>query len=150
MSRFGILVSTRFSEHVIDDTGQLEPVSGQKANQVTKAATRRYLNIFLVLLRSCYIHASSREPDPESEECEGIERINKHHVFAGLDDFATLSMHWDVPPAGVLCYIHDFPGMYNNVSQVFPNNQIYNFCTKSTLAMELHIQSVCGLLSSMF
>lgn len=42
----------------------------------------------------------------------------KHHVFAGLDVFPVVSMHWDLLPGAVLNYVHDFAGMYNNVSQV--------------------------------
>lgn len=44
--------------------------------------------------------------------------INVHHAVAGSDEFDNLSMSWDLMPAARLQYVHDFPGMYNCVSQV--------------------------------
>lgn len=78
---------------------------------------RRFLNLFLVLYR-CIILSETcvRVPDPTSPS--GYVQINVHHAVAGSDDFDNISMNWDLMPGAKLNYMHDFPGMYNCVSQV--------------------------------
>jgi hypothetical protein len=44
--------------------------------------------------------------------------IKDHHIVASTDDFSGIAMHWDIMIAAKLNYIHDFPGMFNCVSQV--------------------------------
>ena len=52
--------------------------------------------------------------------------ISKYHVEASGDDFNVLCMHLSLPVAGRLNYKHDFPEMYNHVSQaVFFHNPEY-------------------------
>lgn len=46
--------------------------------------------------------------------------------MAAAEDYTELSMHWDLPVGGKLVYFHDFPGMYNAISQViFFHNPMY-------------------------
>lgn len=86
---------------------------------MTKAAVRKNLNVLMVLLRSVHIHSIAAHPGSAlHEHVTGQHLITKHHIFAGSDEFNIISMHWDLPPASVLTYFHDFAGMYNNVSQV--------------------------------
>lgn len=93
---------------------------------MTKSAARKNLNILMVLLRSVHIHSIVSHPGSAlPEHVTGQHMITKHHVFAGSDEFNVISMHWDLPPASVLTYFHDFSGMYNNVSQVV----YYNYPT---------------------
>lgn len=51
--------------------------------------------------------------------------ISKYHYEASADQFNLLCMHISLPVAARLNYRHDFPGMYNHVSQVvyFHNSQ---------------------------
>ena len=44
--------------------------------------------------------------------------IKGHHLTASVDDFCAVAFHWDLMIASKLNYIHDFPGMFNCVSQV--------------------------------
>lgn len=82
---------------------------------VSRICLRRFLNIFLILYRHV-------EMDETAERVQGNDTgsisINIHHAVAGSDDFTDISMSWDLMPAARLNYVHDFPGMYNCVSQV--------------------------------
>jgi hypothetical protein len=51
--------------------------------------------------------------------------LSKYHYEASNDSFNLLCMHISLPVAARLNYRHDFPGMYNHVSQVvyFHNSQ---------------------------
>ena len=52
--------------------------------------------------------------------------ISKYHVEASGDDFNMICMHLCLPVAAKMNYKHDFPEMYNHVSQVvFFHNSEY-------------------------
>lgn len=119
-ARLGSLCSQHFGSDLdsVHDDEQVEPVDGGRQSRMTRASVRRHLNLLLAMFRAVHVHSVARAPDPASACCPAVQPIRKHHVFAGLDDFPALSMHWDLPLASVLNYVHDFAGMYNNVSQV--------------------------------
>lgn len=102
----------------VQDDESYEPVDGGAHIRITRRCVRQNVNLLMVLLRSLYVHSAAVDPDDATQDCPGVQPIMKHHIFAGLDVFPTMSMHWDLPPASVLNYVHDFAGMYNNVSQV--------------------------------
>jgi hypothetical protein len=81
---------------------------------MNRICIRRFVNVFLVLHRHMYMHRTAVRV--AGTDTLGIE-INVHHAVAGSDDFDNLSMSWDLMPAASLNYMHDFPGMYNCVSQ---------------------------------
>lgn len=57
--------------------------------------------------------------DPENLPHSKIKvDIRQHHCLAAVDDFSLVSAHWDLFPGAKLVYIHDFPQMYNAISQV--------------------------------
>lgn len=84
---------------------------------MSRICLRRFLNLFLVLYRHLDLAESAKRVDESQVDLSGIS-INIHHAVAASDDFDILSMEWDLMPAAKLNYMHDFPGMYNCVSQV--------------------------------
>ena len=82
---------------------------------MNRICIRRFLNVFLVMYRQIYMHKMATLVDGNDT---GDITVNVHHAVAGGDDFDNLSMCWDLMPAARLNYMHDFPGMYNCVSQV--------------------------------
>ena len=116
---FGFLsMSASTLTELMDDQGSVEQSYHTQDALLTMnaACLRRFLNIFLVMYRNLSIYATCvyLKPDTLPVECG----IQKHHVYAGVDDFHMLSMNWDLMLAAKLVYIHDFSGMYNCVSQV--------------------------------
>jgi hypothetical protein len=105
-----------------DDKDALEVhPSGQTSHLVTANWIRWLLNTFVIMFRHCELRKMVEDPNVVGPRLE----IKEFHVEAGLDDFYRFSQHFDLPPAAVLQYSHDFPQMLNSVSQVtffhFPN-----------------------------
>jgi hypothetical protein len=83
--------------------------------RLNAACLRRFLNVFLVMYRNITLQRRCQYlADTEPVNCG----IQKHHVFAAVDDFHVISMNWDLMLAAKLVYMHDFSGMFNCVSQV--------------------------------
>lgn len=115
--RAGVLLSTQIEEKEVGDDDSCEKIPGSLTmSRLTKSSVRTLLNNIMILYRSVHVHTCARRPN--TSRIENTPNIIKHHIYAGVDDFHRLSMHWDLPPAAVLNYIHQFAGMYNNVSQV--------------------------------
>lgn len=108
LARLGVLSSTVMPSTSVCDDEYLQPCRGRKAVEMTRAGVRRVLNVVMALFRSMHVHGAAQEWSPSGEG--EVQRVSKHHIFAGVDDFAGLSMQWDLPPAAVLNYVHDFPG----------------------------------------
>ena len=66
------------------------------------------------MFRHCELRRLAEPPEAVGSRLE----IKDFHVEAGLDDFYRFSQHFDLPPAAVLQYSHDYPQMMNSVSQV--------------------------------
>jgi hypothetical protein len=98
----------------MDDQGSVEDSYG--AVRLNAACLRRFLNVFLVMYRNILLQFSCKhlEADSLPIDCG----IQKHHIFAGVDDFHVISMNWDLMVSAKLVYMHDFSGMFNCVSQV--------------------------------
>lgn len=137
--RMGVLLSMHMTDKEIDDDDSYEKIPGFRSmNRLTKSCVRTMLNNIMVLYRSVHIHLQARTPEPSAKP---LPTIIKHHVYAGVDDFHGLSMHWDLPPAAVLNYIHQFAGMYNNVSQVQLKqivSHVQPWLTRAILSHRLH------------
>lgn len=120
-ARFGVLCLSAFDEDTMDDLGAVEPSKDTPdLFQLTAGCVRRMISTFLIVYRHLYLLAV----------CENVPSvwrdlgITKYHVEASSDDFNMMCMHLSLPVAAKLNYRHDFPGMYNHVSQVvfFHNN----------------------------
>lgn len=77
------------------------------------------------MYRHVYILTNTRiVPHDHPGVVDALELIRKHHVEASGDDFNELHIYQSLPAAAKLNYKHDFPGMYNHISQVQINVQV--------------------------
>lgn len=91
---------------------------GPELRNMSRICLRRFLNVFLVLYRHLHLRALAVPPPEPRDGAASVISLNVHHATAAADDYEQLSMHWDLMPAAKLNYIHDFPQMFNCVSQV--------------------------------
>jgi hypothetical protein len=108
------------TEDAFDDRESLEVTPDSQTTQtVTCNWIRWILNTFVILFRHCELRRLAKPPQVVGPRlC-----IKEFHVEAALDDFYTFSQYFDLPPAAVLQYSHDYPQMLNSISQV----TFYNF-----------------------
>lgn len=121
-ARFGALCLTAGDEKVMNDLGSVEPCKTHPQTlQITRSCIRRTVCTFMVFYRHLHLLAVSRNVPDTWCDCG----ISKYHVEASGDDFNTMCMHIGLPVAAKMNYKHDFPEMYNHVSQVvfFHNNE---------------------------
>jgi hypothetical protein len=127
------LFSKNLSSWQADDNDFLGTEAPSQNTILTEMGIKFYLNIFFVLFRLLFIqrHAVSVPVSPHAvshlTDRLGIEdgiqnkpysfEIETFHVEAGVDDFHTLGMYFDVPAGCLLEYKHSYSGYYNNVSQ---------------------------------
>jgi hypothetical protein len=123
VGRFGQLCLSVYGEGVLDDLGSVEAVPDHEGGRrVTRACIRRTVCTFMVLYRHLHL-LSVCKTVPAQWSDPGI---SKYHVEASNDEFNLLCMHMTLPVAATLNYKHDFPGMFNHVSQVvFFHNSEY-------------------------
>lgn len=115
MARFGTLCAHRGDASVMDSLSSVDECKQHPGLfQLTHACIRRTVCTFLVLYRHLHL-LSVAQPAPEGWFDCGL---TKYHMEASNDDFNLLCMHIALPVAAKLNYKHDFPGMYNHVSQV--------------------------------
>lgn len=149
-ARFGALSECLDStgKDQLDDTVDTEP-GPDNARQLTRSAMRRMAGTLLVLYRHLHwlavMRAVPRATDVELE-------ITKHHHEASMSDFYLWHMHYQLPLAARLNYRHDFPGMYNHVTQpVYFHNPGYERSKRAGLeqlaeAPAIHVlPSLCQL-----
>ena len=131
VARFGRLCLSVHDAETLDDLGSIEPAVGcEGAFRVTRACIRRTVCTFLVLYRHLHL-LSVCEAVPACWRDPGI---TKYHVEASNDEFNLLCMHLALPVAAKLNYKHDFPGMFNHVSQVvFFHNSEYQRIPRAAL-----------------
>lgn len=128
--RFGELAYTEAGQDVFDDTSESQPAEGQDPGgdslklTLTAGAMRRMVGSLLIMYRHLHLLSMCRKVHPNQEENPAC-KISKYHYEASNDAFNLLCMHMSLPVAARLNYRHDFPGLYNHVSQVvyFHNNQ---------------------------
>lgn len=128
--RFGELAYIEAGQDVLDDTSESQPAEGQDPGTdglklvLTAGGLRRMVGSLLILYRHLHLLSMCRRVYPNREESPAS-KISKYHYEASNDGFNLLCMHMSLPVAARLNYRHDFPGMYNHVSQVvyFHNSQ---------------------------
>lgn len=111
--RFGSLAWGAWDDRVMDDVSDCEPRKEDGLLVMTKSAMRRGLSALMVLYRHLYLIAVCENLEGEARDV----KVNKFHHEASMQDFFTWYMHFQLPVAAKLIYRHDFPGMYNHVSQ---------------------------------
>lgn len=111
--------------------------TGEPLQRLNRACIRRFMSAFCIMYRNLALRDAADAQTPEREVVERLAKdadvrdangdpvpsgiavvIRKHHCLAGSDAFSELSQRWDVHLGGTLAYIHEFPGMYNAISQV--------------------------------
>jgi len=123
-ARFGEFSQMAGPDTILDDPSETQPCKIREyADKVvlTPAAMRRCLGALLIMFRHLYLlDRSVKVPSQNYQAC-----ISKYNYEASMDAFHLLCMHISIPVGGRLTYRHDFPGMYNHISQVvyFHNSQ---------------------------
>ena len=133
-ARFGALAYTAAENDVLDDTSETQPYHSREHGDklvLTAGALRRMAGSLLIMYR--HLHLLSMCTKVPSQDYHA--GVSKYHYEASNDAFNLLCMHIALPVAARLNYRHDFPGMYNHVSQVvyFHNSQ-YSRITRHPLA----------------
>ncbi len=128
--RFGELAFTSGGEDIMDDPSETQPSTDRAVKDrlaLTPGAMRRMAGSLLIMYR--HLHLLSVCIKVPSQKFDT--GISKYHYEASNDAFNLLCMHMALPVAARLNYRHDFPGMYNHVSQVvyFHNSQ-YSRCVR--------------------
>jgi hypothetical protein len=111
-----LLYSASEEEVMYDDLDGLQPgpTDTTKSRIFTESTVRWYMNVFYILFRCLHIYRVAKHPIPRSN----VPDLQIFHVEATLDYFYEHTMRWDLPPGAVLCYQHEFVGMFNSISQV--------------------------------
>jgi hypothetical protein len=145
-----LLYNLAEDEDMYDDLEGLQPgpTSANKSRIFTESTVRWYMNVFYILFRSLHLYRIAKEPVTRSE----VRALKIFHVEAALDVFYEHTMRWDLPPGAVLCYQHEFVGMFNSISQVvyynFPDYERRRQLEWSVVATGKHaIYSLAPLLS---
>jgi hypothetical protein len=130
-ARFGTLCLAAGGEAELDDLGSVEPCKlDPKLLQITRACIRRTVCTFMVFYRHLHLLAVAKPVPDVFCDCG----ISKYHMDASGDDFNMLCMHIGLPVAAKMNYKHDFPEMYNHVSQVvFFHNSEYQRVPRAKL-----------------
>ena len=121
--RFGEFCTYPQPPDVLDDPCDTQPFAheheqaGEQGGvvQLNAGCTRRTLGALMTMYRHVnLLRACTTLPAEHWAGCG----LTKYHWEASMDDFHALVMHATLPVAARLNYKHDFPGMYNHVSQV--------------------------------
>jgi hypothetical protein len=130
-SRFGALCLSMGDENMMDDLGSVESNIDSKTKfQITRPCIRRTVCTFMVFYRHLHLLAVMKNIPDTWCDCG----ISKYHVEASGDDFNMICMHLGLPVAAKMNYKHDFPEMYNHVSQVvFFHNSEYQRVARAKL-----------------
>jgi hypothetical protein len=131
--RFGHLAFISAGEDVMDDPSETQPSSDRAVKDqlsLTPGALRRMVGSLLIMYRHLHLLSVCVRIQPQKFDTG----VSKYHYEASTDAFNLLCMHMALPVAARLNYRHDFPGMYNHVSQVvyFHNSQ-YTRCVRRPL-----------------
>lgn len=123
-ARFGLLSYSAAGTDLFDDMSEVQPCHERglaDKMELTPAALRRMAGSFLIMYRHIHLLAVSVKVHPQKFTAP----VSKYHYEASNDQYHIMCMHISLPVAARLNYRHDFPGMYNHVSQVvyFHNNQ---------------------------
>lgn len=128
--RFGALACMSAGEDIMDDPSETQPTTDRGFKDqisLTPGALRRMAGSLLIMYRHLHLLSVCVKIQPQKFDTG----VSKYHYEASNDAFNLLCMHMALPVAARLNYRHDFPGMYNHVSQVvyFHNSQ-YTRCMR--------------------
>lgn len=127
-ARFGSLCLAEGGEDIMDDLGSVEQCGPYL--KITRPCIRRTICTFMVFYRHLHLLAVTRNVQDVWCDCG----ISKYHVEASGDDFNMICMHLGLPVAAKMNYKHDYPEMYNHVSQVvFFHNSEYQRVARAKL-----------------
>jgi len=144
MRRIGEFIYNSFNEDVLNDM-QDTCFHGNVQKKLTFSAIRRLMGSVLMLTRHIDLYEMSEEIVP----CKFETGVTAYHHEASTESFHKMCMHYFLPVAAKLHYKHDFPGMYNDVSQaVFFHNNDYKRTNREvyTSTEPIHIlPSICLL-----
>ena len=130
-ARFGALCLVAGSERDMDDLSSVDPCKQHPGTfKVTTACIRRTICTFMIFYRHVHLLAVAKVVPDSYQDCG----ISKYHMEASGDEFNLLCMHLGLPVAAKINYKHDFPEMYNHVSQVvFFHNSEYQRIPRAKL-----------------
>ena len=130
-ARFGALCLVAAPQSVMDDLGSVDPYKPEPGLfRISTACIRRTVCTFMVFYRHIHLLAVARHVVNAPCDCG----ISKYHMEASGDEFNLLCMHLSLPVAAKMNYKHDFPEMYNHVSQVvFFHNSEYQRTPRAKL-----------------
>jgi hypothetical protein len=130
-ARFGCLCLSAGDAKTMDDLGSVEPCKADPGLlQITRACIRRTVCTFMIFYRHLHLLAVARAVPDAWCDCG----ISKYHMEASSDEFNLVCMHLSLPVAAKINYKHDFPEMYNHVSQVvFFHNSEYQRIPRAKL-----------------
>ena len=122
--RFGKLACSSAGDDVLDDPSEIQPSTDRTHKDrvmLTPGALRRMVGSLLIMYRHLHLLSVCVKVPTHNFDAG----LSKYHYEASNDAFNLLCMHIALPVAARLNYRHDFPGMYNHVSQVvyFHNSQ---------------------------
>ena len=111
-----LLYNASEGENMYDDLNELQPGISDtvKSHIFTESSVRWYMNVFYIVFRSLHLYEHAKPPNALADKAV----LQIFHVEATLDVFYEQTMRWDLPPGAVLCYQHEFVGMFNSISQV--------------------------------
>jgi hypothetical protein len=129
-TRFGALCLKAQPVEVLDEPLLTQPAV-EGGTQMTCKAMRWFLSAFLILYRHLHLMAVA-VPAPASDKAPLL--IHKPQMEASMDDFYLHQMHLRLPAAAKMQYQHEFPEMYNHVSQAaFFHNPDYQRSARASL-----------------
>lgn len=116
-ARFGCFCERVWDDKALNDPADAQPApSSVQARTLTPSAMRRTVGTLLILYRHLHLLAVCQPPTPPPS-CPPAPEILQHHYEASMSDYYLWYMHHQLPVAAKLNYKHDFPGMYNHVTQ---------------------------------
>jgi len=119
--RFGALADRAGDADTLDCEDMVEALTGSQ-RRLSTTCVRALTAFFYVAYRHAHLAGAAVELPAAPPAFE----LHPHHIAASLDDFYRLSMHYDLLPASVLQYRHEFAGMFHSVTQVmYWNNPSY-------------------------
>lgn len=113
MYRLGRLIDSTHNDSILNSEADTRPSTTGNERCVSESAIRRLMASVLLLNRHIDLYEISDEVAPGDFQVP----LSLYTHEASNDEFHKLCMHYFLPIAGKLQYKHDFPGMYNNVSQ---------------------------------
>lgn len=122
LARLGFFVSvlehTDATSRLLDDIELVEESASQLV-ALTAQSARRFVTILHALCLHLYLHVGHVPLTSDKDaDARTAALVQAYHVESSQQDYYRLAMHWDCMPAAKAVYMHDFRGLYNDISQV--------------------------------